>query len=81
MMPLTGASSGSRNVVVTNPYGQTDILTDGFSVTQGPVLPPVVDSLIPNQGKAGTAVCFNLTGSNFDYLNVINLSREGIENI
>jgi Bacterial Ig domain len=48
------ATTGTRNVTVTNPDTQSGALTNGFSVTAaGPPPPPTVSSVSPNSGAQG----------------------------
>jgi hypothetical protein len=62
-LPVTGAEWGSWNVTVTNPDGQAETLTGGFTVL-APA--PTVGSITPERGY-NTALIFisNLAGSNF----------------
>jgi PKD repeat protein len=61
---LSGAVAGARNVVVTNPDGQANLLTGGFTVTS--LSTPTVSSISPNTGVNGSTVFItNLAGTNF----------------
>lgn len=81
LFPITGASVGTWNISVTNPYGQTFELPNGFTVSESTISSPVITGIIPALGQAGTHVPFTLTGSNFDYVNTVNLSRNGMADI
>ena len=60
---LTGAPSGSRNVVAINSDGQTGMLTNGFTVNSPA---PTVTGITPNSGNYGYVVTItNLAGTNF----------------
>jgi thermitase len=64
---LTGKSAGVRDVVVTNPDGQSDTLSGGFTITVPPPSPPVkVTGITPVNGyNNGTVQISNLAGSGF----------------
>jgi len=81
LFPITGASVGTWNISVTNPYGQTFELPNGFTVSESTISSPVITGIIPASGQAGTRVPFTLTGSNFDYVNTVNMSRNGMADI
>ncbi len=59
---LNGATAGKRNVVVTNPDGQSDILTEGFTINEAA---PVVTRIDPYQGNIGDTLDISISGSNF----------------
>jgi hypothetical protein len=60
------ATTGPRNVTVTNPDTQTGTLTNGFSVTAATAPPPSVGSVSPNSGAQGQSLpSVTITGSNF----------------
>ena len=64
---LYNASTGPRNLTVTNPDGQSVTLNNGFSVIAGvPANPPTLTSLSPNTGAQGAnGLVVLLSGSNF----------------
>ncbi len=61
------ASVGAYDVTVTNPDGQANTLTNGFTVTAASPAPaPILNSVNPNSGAPGqTLASVILTGSNF----------------
>jgi RHS repeat-associated protein len=61
---LTGVAPGGWDVVVRNPDGREDALTDGFNVINPGDF--TVTSITPNRGKVGTVVNItNLAGAGF----------------
>jgi hypothetical protein len=59
---LYGLLAGHYSVVVTNPDGGSDILTNGFTVNEPG---PVVSSIAPSEGMIGQTIDLTITGSNF----------------
>jgi hypothetical protein len=59
---LYGLKAGHYSVVVTNPDGGSDILTNGFTVNEPG---PVVSSITPSEGMIGQTIDLTITGSNF----------------
>ena len=59
---LYDLKAGKYDVVVTNPDGQSDILTSGFTVNDAG---PVVININPAEGMIGQALDLTITGSNF----------------
>jgi hypothetical protein len=59
---LYGLLAGHYSVVVTNPDGGSDILTNGFAVNEPG---PVVSSIAPSEGMIGQTIDLTITGSNF----------------
>ncbi len=84
---LTGQPAGARNVVVTNPGGETGIFANGFTITEpGPA--PSVFSITPDTGQnTGVLQVTNLSGANFPLLcpfgegPAVNLTGGGFANI
>jgi parallel beta-helix repeat protein len=62
--PLTGAATGTWNVVVTNPDAQSGTLTNGFTVT-APAAAPTVSAISPDTGTWGQTLSVTITGTNF----------------
>ncbi len=61
VLPLT-ASTGTWNVVVTNPNGAIATKTSAFTIT----LPPIsVISIVPINGTAGTIIPISIAGAEF----------------
>jgi PKD repeat protein len=61
---LSGAATGPRNVVVTNPDGQVGMQPGGFTITSTSA--PIVNSITPSSGTSGNPVSItNLAGSGF----------------
>ena len=76
---LTGAPSGTRNVVVTNTDGREGMLVNGFTITANA---PAITGISPNTGMQGTVVSgINLAGRGFQNNARINLTRSGYANI
>jgi len=59
---LNGAVAGKRDVVVTNPDGQSDILSYGFTVNEAA---PVITGIDPYEGNVGETLTLAISGSNF----------------
>jgi len=59
------ATTGVRNVTVTNPDTQAGTLTDGFTVTPFINDPPTITSVTPNVGTQGTSVSVEIVGTGF----------------
>jgi fibronectin type 3 domain-containing protein len=58
------ATTGPRNVTITNPDAQVGTLANGFSVAPPP--PPTITSVTPNSaGQGQNYVFISLTGNNF----------------
>jgi PKD repeat protein len=61
---LSGAATGARNVVVTNPDGQAGMQPGGFTITS--ISAPIVNAITPSSGTSGNSVSItNLAGSGF----------------
>jgi len=75
----SGATTGLRNVVVTNPDTQSGTLTNGFMVMDPA---PTVTSILPVSGNRGWPVSItNLGGSNFLSGATVKLTRTGYSDI
>lgn len=61
-LPLTGAETGPWTITVTNPDGQTDTLTDGFTVTRPA---PDVVSVTPIGGPTAGGTTVSVEGTDF----------------
>lgn len=61
-LPLTSAAPGDWNVVVTNPDGQTDTLTNAFTIT---LPPPVITNIDPDNGTPDGGTAVTITGTGF----------------
>jgi hypothetical protein len=59
---LNGAVAGKRDVVVTNPDGQSATLPSGFTVNEAA---PVITNVDPFEGTAGEQLTIAISGSNF----------------
>jgi hypothetical protein len=59
---LSGATAGKADVVVINPDGQSETLTDGFTINEPG---PVITTVTPYEGVAGQILPLTITGSNF----------------
>jgi hypothetical protein len=59
---LYNLKAGKYDVVVTNPDGQSDILTSGFTVND---IGPVVSGVTPSDGAIGQTIELTITGSSF----------------
>jgi hypothetical protein len=59
---LNGAATGKRNVVVTNPDGQSATLMDVFTVKEPG---PVITGIDPFEGRIGEQLTISVSGSNF----------------
>ncbi len=74
-LPLTGAATGTWNIVVTNPDGQSAQKADGFTIK---TLPPAPASVTPNTGaNNGTVSVTDLAGTEFQPGAVITLEKAG----
>jgi hypothetical protein len=64
---LSSATTGSRNITITNSDGQSATLTNGFTVLQGTPNPaPTLTGANPNSGTQGQSnLSVLLTGTNF----------------
>jgi hypothetical protein len=58
-------ASGSVNVVVTNPGGQSATLTNGYSYASAPPA-PTVSSITPNSGSTAGGTSVTISGNNFN---------------
>lgn len=73
------AATGSWNVVVTNPDGQSGTIPNGFSVTNPP---PVITSITPDSGRHGRTVAIKkIAGANFQTGATIQLVKSGLPTI
>ena len=77
---LTGKATGSWDVVVTNPDGQTGTLAGGLTVIQAlpaPKVTSITPNLLPNNGK------FSLTVIGTDFVDgaKVKLTRDGFSGI
>lgn len=59
------ATTGAKNVVVTNPDTQTGTLTNGFTYTANPAAAPTVSSIAPAVGTTAGGDTVVITGTNF----------------
>ncbi len=74
---LGKAATGSWDVVVTNPGGQSGTLSNGFTV-YGPAVAPTADSITPNWGYNNAVVHItNLAGSGFQPDTTVKLIKAG----
>ena len=73
-LDLVGAATGTWNVVVTNPDGQSDTLLGRFTVTAPP---PRVDSIAPNTGPNNDPVSVTITGACFQSGATVRLTKSG----
>jgi PGF-pre-PGF domain-containing protein len=85
-LPLTGASTGTWDVIVVNPDGQESTESVPFTITKLGVLPaPTLDSINPATGENSGTVTAMITGSHFNttsgYHTTVNLTRTGYTNI
>jgi hypothetical protein len=72
---LSGAITGTWNVVVTNPDGATGTLTNRFTVT---VAAPNVTGITPSEGiNTGTVAITDLAGSGFVIGASVKLTKDG----
>lgn len=70
-----GAAWGAWNIVVTNPDGQSNTLTNGFTIT---LPPPTISGITPNQGGRGTTVAItDLAGTGFESGTIVKLTKSG----
>jgi hypothetical protein len=62
-----GTSPGSVDVTVTNPDGQTDTLTDGFTYVENPTITGISPGVGSTTGtdNSGNPVTVTITGTNF----------------
>ncbi|MEK7195538.1 MAG: type II secretion system protein, partial [Patescibacteria group bacterium] len=75
---LTGAATGTWNVIVTNPDSQSGTLANGFAVNQSLQPAPSVSSISPNTGtNDGTVGITSITGSNFQSGATVKLTKTG----
>ncbi len=78
---LTGAATGTWNVVVTNPDAQSGTLPDGFTVNPAAGT-PTVSSITPNEANnSGVVHITNLAGSNFQSGATVKLTKSGQSDI
>jgi len=72
---LTGAATGTWNVVVTDSNSFSSTITNGFTVIVPPV--PNVTSITPTTGVAGSSVNLTINGSNFSTDDFAELEKTG----
>ena len=60
-----GHTSGTVNVVVTNPGGQSGTLTNGYVYASAPPPAPSVSGITPNSGTTAGGTSVTINGSNF----------------
>lgn len=73
---LIGATTGKRDVVVTNPDGQITKLDDGFTVNEEA---PLITSVDPATGSVGKTIAITIQGSNFRSPVKVFFARDGTE--
>jgi len=73
---LINATTGKRDVIVTNPDGQSAILHDGF-IINNPA--PVIGTISPIGGTAGETLTITITGANFKNPAMVFIVKEGRE--
>jgi hypothetical protein len=66
------ATTGARNVTVTNPGGGSGSCTGCFSVTAAQAQPPTIAGFSPSRGRVGTNV--SITGTNFNSVNAVSFN-------
>lgn len=71
---LIDAPTGKRDVIVTNPDGQSDILPDGFTINNPA---PVIGGIEPYTVKAGDTVTITITGANFKTPSMVYFVKDG----
>jgi hypothetical protein len=82
----SGATTGPRNVTVTNPDGGTSTTNNAFTVnapssttstttttTTTPTPPPTIDDVFPGEVAQGTVAVIALTGENFTNFTAVEL--------
>jgi len=69
------AATGTWNVTVTNPGGESATLENGFLVN------PRVTSIVPKRGAQNSTVAFTLAGAGFEPDATVQLTRTGSEPI
>lgn len=78
---ITGKSAGNWNVIVTNPDGQTAILTNGFEI-KNPSTAITLSYITPNSGIVNnTLTITDLSGSGFLNTATIRLKRTNYNDI
>jgi len=78
-LDLTGKTTGTWNVVVTNPDSQYSTLTNGFTINYPA---PTVTSITPNSGaNSGSVNITNLAGSGFLSGAAVKLTKTGQSDI
>ena len=76
---LSGAATGTWNVVITNPDNQTAMLAAGFTVNYIPLSPPNVSSVNPlSRGQGASSQSLTISGSNFVDGASVSFSGSGI---
>jgi hypothetical protein len=69
---LHSAEAGHYNVIVTNPDGQSDTLTGGFSVGEAA---PIIVGVLPGTGAVGEKVGLTINGQNFGEIAKVSFTR------
>lgn len=79
--PLTGKTAGTWTLVVTNPDGQSAILTNGFTINDaGSTI--TLTSITPDNAPVNSTITItNLAGTNFLSTATMKLSRTGYNDI
>lgn len=73
---LNGAEAGKRDVVVTNPDGQSYTLVSAFTVNEEA---PVLSAIDPYSGTIGETLTLSLSGRNFKNPAKVIFTRNGAE--
>ncbi len=73
VLPISGKTTGAWDVVVTNPDGQSGVLSGGFTIT--PPAPTILN-IAPSSGM-GSAVHIVIDGANFTAGTTVKLSKTG----
>jgi len=73
---LVDAATGKRDVIVTNPDGQSDILPDGFTITNPA---PVISGMDPYTARLGDTVTITITGANFKTPSMVYFVKGGAQ--
>ena len=80
-LPITGRTAGTWNVVVTNPDGQSAMLTTGFQINN-PSNTPTLSTITPASGQDNTTVTISsLSGTGFVSTAAIRLRRSSFNDI
>lgn len=76
---LTGASTGSWNIVVNNPDGPSTTFANGFTVE---TLPSIINTIAPSSAKNIYQVqSFTIFGSNFTEDTAVKITKDGQSDI